>query len=117
MLYIGEPETPQAEGKKKKEHKREIVAPLAIAADGLTGKVKPGDMLAYRIRVEDNRDVPEAGLKPQVSYYPSDRWLIIKVVSDAKPIRESEILAKRDDINSRLEAIKADLSREKRQAY
>src|SRR5436305_14824733 len=43
--------------------------------------------------------------------------MIIKVVSDAKPLRESEILAQRDDINRRLEAIKADLSREKRQAY
>src|SRR5262249_431579 len=83
----------------------------------LAGKVKPGDPVAYRIRVEDNRDIPEFKPGPQASFYPEDRWLLIKVVDNAKPLREQEIVAQRDDLNRRLEAIKADLSREKRQAY
>ena len=56
------------------------------------GKVKPGDVVEYRIRVDDNLP-PEFG-GPHVVYYPADHALVLHVASD------KEILALRDDINA-----------------
>jgi DNA repair exonuclease SbcCD ATPase subunit len=89
----------------------------------LAGKVKDGDELAYRLRAADNRRVPEAGLEPQVVYYPPEtepgkpRWRTLKVAQQAAPLAEQEILARRDDISRRLEAIKEDLLKEQRGVY
>src|SRR5205085_2338342 len=85
----------------------------------LSGKVKHGDIVEYRIAVTDNRDIPEVNppLTPQTSYYPPEGWLRLKVVNSVGPINERDVLAQRDDINKRIEKIKADLRVEKRQAY
>ncbi len=66
----------------------------------LGGKVKPGDLVEYRIRVTDNLPLEFGG--PHVVYYPADHALVLHVASD------KEILALRDDINARLEKIKED---------
>ena len=85
----------------------------------LAGKVKPNDLVRYRLVAWDNRDVPDLKppLHPQKTVYPADHWLTLKVVSNAKPLGEQEILAQRDDIQRRLEKIKKDLGTEKRQVY
>src|SRR5262249_15428997 len=68
----------------------------------LGGKVKEGDEVHYRLRITDNRDVPEAGLKPHVVYYPAERWLGLRVVGQTVPLAQQEIQAQREDIDKRL---------------
>jgi hypothetical protein len=75
----------------------------------LAGKVNPGDRIEYRIRVADNLP-PEFG-GPHVVYYPSDHALVLHVATD------KEIIALRDDVNSRLEKIKNDLKHEENGLY
>jgi hypothetical protein len=89
----------------------------------LAGKVKDGDELGYRLKATDNRRVPEAGLEPNVAYFPPEtgpgqaRWRTLRVVQQAPLLGQQEILAQRDDINRRLEAIKEDLLKEQRGVY
>lgn len=83
----------------------------------LAGKVKDGDQIEYRLRVADNRDVPEAGLTPQVVYHPAERWLGLKIDRRAEPQAQKDIIAQRDEINKRLDAIRRDLEREQRGLY
>ncbi len=83
----------------------------------LGGKVKDGDSVAYRLKVQDNRRVPEAGLTPNVTYYPGDGWRHLKISRQALPLREQEIASQRDSINRQLEAIKEDIRKEKRGIY
>jgi hypothetical protein len=99
----------------------------------LAGKVKDGDTFRFRIRAADNRrlgkgacadadgrPVPAADLEPHVIYYPEkvkgqDRWLTLQVRAGAEPLRKQEILAERDEINRRLEAIRKRLEGERGQ--
>src|SRR5262249_21375406 len=83
----------------------------------LSGKVKEGDEVQYRLRVTDNRNVPDAELKPQVVYLPADRWLTLKIVGQTQSLAEQEIQTQRDDIDKRLDAIKKNLEREQRGVY
>jgi hypothetical protein len=88
----------------------------------LAGKVKDGDEFAYRLKATDNRRIPELGLEPNVAYFPPEtngkaRWRTFKVTPKAPPIAQQDILAKRDDINRRLDAIKEDLLKEQRGVY
>jgi hypothetical protein len=71
------------------------------------------DKLWYRIRAADNRNVPEAGLGPQViSYPPGERWLMLKVAEKAQPLRQREIVSQREELDRRLEEIQQHLVRE-----
>src|SRR5262249_27558343 len=80
----------------------------------LAGKVKDGDEVRYRIRVADNRSVPEAKLGPNVVYYPADnRWRTLKVTKQAESAQERDILAQRDDVNRKIDAIKQQIVKEK----
>ena len=81
----------------------------------LVGKVREGDAVRYRVRIQDNLP-PEFG-GPHTIYYPADRWLTLKVADKATPLREQEILAQRDEITKRLDAIKAALLHEQRGVY
>jgi hypothetical protein len=81
----------------------------------LADKVQEGDEIQYRIRAEDNLPTEFGG--PHVIYHPADRWLRLKVVRQAEPLQQQEILAQRDDVGRRLEAIKADLMKEQRGVY
>jgi hypothetical protein len=89
----------------------------------IAGKVKDGDEFTYRLKAKDNRRLPEFGLEPNVTYYPPEtepgkpRWRTLKVVQNAKPIGQQDIITRRDDINRRLEAIKEDLLKEQRGLY
>jgi hypothetical protein len=72
----------------------------------LAGKVQPGDVLEYRLRISDNLPPEFAG--PHVVYYPADHVLTLRVATD------KEILALRDEINKRLDKIKEELKAEER---
>jgi hypothetical protein len=81
----------------------------------LAGKVREGDAVRYRVRIQDNLP-PEFG-GPHTIYHPADRWLTLKIANKATPLREQEIVAQRDDITRRLQAIKAELLKEQRGVY
>lgn len=89
----------------------------------MAGKVKDGDEIAFRLKASDNRRMPEHGLEPNVTYYPPEtepgkpRWQTLKVRQQAPPLGQQEIIARRDDINRRLDAIKEDLLKEQRGVY
>ncbi len=81
----------------------------------LAGKVKEGDTFQYRLRITDNRNVPEEKLKPNVAYMPDNKpWMTFKIARNAEPLKKQEILAQRDDIRKRLEALINDLKLEQR---
>ena len=73
------------------------------------GKVQPGDVVEYRLRVTDNLP-PEFG-GPHVVYYPADHALTLRIATD------KEIVALMDDIYARLDKIKEDLKAEERGVY
>ncbi|MGH7171864.1 MAG: hypothetical protein ACRELG_16435, partial [Gemmataceae bacterium] len=81
----------------------------------LAGKVKEEDRFSYRFRVRDN--LPKEFQGPHVIVYPADRWLTLKIARRGTPIKEQEILAQRDEINRRLEAIREALIQEKRSVH
>lgn len=81
----------------------------------LAGKVKEGDKVAYRLRVEDN--LPAALQGPHVVYAPADRWLTLMVAKQTSPLREQEIALQRDALDRRLDAIKQALLQEMRGVY
>jgi hypothetical protein len=86
----------------------------------LAGKVNDGDRVLFRIRAADNRRlargayqhaagraVPEQDLAPHVIYYPDqDRWFALRIDSRAEPLRSQGILADREEVNRRLQAIR-----------
>src|SRR5262249_53507915 len=70
--------------------------PIANARYGLklSGKVKEGDTLQYRLKATDNRNVPERKLTPHVVYHPSDnRWFALKIARTAEPLQQQEVAA------------------------
>jgi hypothetical protein len=95
-------------------------SPQAVGAYPLklSGKVKEGDTFQFRLRIADNRRVPEAKLAPQVVYHPTDnRWFTLKIARAAEPLKQQEIVAQRDDIRKRLDALIDDLKGERRRIY
>jgi hypothetical protein len=89
----------------------------------MAGKVKDGDEISYRLKAIDNRHIPELNLEPNVAYFPPETesgkpvWRTLKVRQQAPPLGQQEIIARRDDINRRLDAIKEDLLKEQRGVY
>jgi len=78
----------------------------------LAGKVQEDDHFFYRFRVSDN--LPQEYQGPHVIFYPPDRWLTLQIARHSDPLQKQEILAQRDEINRRLQAIRASLLREER---
>jgi hypothetical protein len=99
----------------------------------LSGKVKEGDVVLFRLRASDNRRVgkgqfrdaagravPRAELKPHVTYYPErargkDRWFLLRVSHKAEPLARQEILAQRDQVRQKIDAIQKKLNAERGQ--
>jgi hypothetical protein len=97
----------------------------------LTGKVKDGDVLFYRLRAADNRKVatgsfaspggarvPAEALEPQLIYHPArekeqDRWFVLRIDRQAVPLLEQEIAAERDRVRRQLEAVQQKLRAER----
>src|SRR5262249_38906634 len=74
-----------------------------------------GDRVSYRLRVADNRQVPEAKLFPQQSYFPLDgAWSDLKVERDAAPLKQQQIASQRDAIEERLRQVADSLSKQQK---
>jgi hypothetical protein len=97
----------------------------------LAGKVKEGDVVLFRLRASDNRRVargqfrdadaravPRTELKPHVTYYPErlkgkDRWFILRVNQRAESLAKQEIIAQRDRVREKIDAIQKKLNAER----
>jgi hypothetical protein len=85
----------------------------------LSGKVQEGDEVTFRLQAADNRKVPEAGLGPHIVYYPPEsapgkpRWRTLKIARHAEPLGQQNVLAQRDDIHRRIDAIRHNLLQER----
>lgn len=68
------------------------------AGFALAGRVKLGETVRLRLRVQDTRDVPEHGLTPNEVTYPAGGWATLTVVEDARPVAEQDIAAQKAKI-------------------
>jgi hypothetical protein len=89
----------------------------APQADGkailnLTNKVKEGQKLSCRLAATDNRDLPEADLKPQTTYYPEKEWAEFTVDPHADPLAEQDIRGRQQEIDRKLDTIRKELTEE-----
>ncbi len=80
----------------------------------LAARVRPGDRLDYRIKVQDNLPADETFKGPHTIYYPSDRWLTLLVTREGQTLQEKDILAQRNEFKRRLDKIKEELKREQK---
>jgi hypothetical protein len=71
-------------------------------AFALAGKAQEGDTLLFRVRVSDNRSVPDRKLGPQHAVYPPTGWAELHVTASARPLVEQEVMAQRDRVRDRL---------------
>jgi hypothetical protein len=84
----------------------------------LLGKVKEGDVVRYRFKAWDNRNLPEAGLKPQVVFHPPEkrpgepRWRMLKIARPTEPLPQQEIAAQHDEFNEKIDALQRQLKDE-----
>lgn len=79
-------------------------------------RAKTGDRIYLRIAATDNRNVPEAKLAPQTTYYPAKDWSELTLDPDAEPLAEQDINQRRLEIANKLKDIQADLKAEARAA-
>ncbi|MCI0741375.1 MAG: hypothetical protein L0Y72_20275 [Gemmataceae bacterium] len=98
-------------------------------AFSLAGKVKDGDTLHYRLRVQDGRNLkknavavhmPDIDLMPQTSFDPpmedgQDRWFALRISKETEPLSMQQILAQQKEIHSLLEKVKRLLRTERKQ--
>src|SRR5262249_47714287 len=81
----------------------------------LSNHVKVGDQLRCRVRIADNRSIPDVNLGPQNSYFPSeDQWCDWRIVEQAAPIRERETTAVRDAIDKSIQDLVGKLDRDRK---
>jgi hypothetical protein len=84
----------------------------------LGGKVKDGDVVAFRLAAVDNRRTADLG--PQTAYWPApeggrERWLLLHVRQAAAPLARQEIQEQHDDVKERLADIQKALRAERDQ--
>ncbi len=80
----------------------------------LMDKVKVGQKLSCRLAVTDNRNVPEANLGPQTTYYPAqDQWSEFEVNASAAPLAEQDITNRKAEIEAKLKEIRTELTAER----
>lgn len=90
----------------------------APQADGrailnLADKVKLGQKVSCRLAATDNRDLPDANLKPQTTFFPEkDQWSEFTVDAHADPLAEQDIRGQQSDIDSKLKTIMRELAKE-----
>lgn len=61
---------------------------LPAGAEGQTYRV--------RLRIRDDRSLPEFGLNPQTATYPEKGWALLRISATARPIVEQEAVARAD---------------------
>ena len=94
---VGEPVTVAGLGTGRVEGKVNIRLP-ASAAEGQAFRV--------RLRIQDNRAIPELDWKPQQATFPEKGWATLRVSSSARPPAEQDVVAKADAIRHKLDAIR-----------
>ncbi|HSQ57444.1 MAG TPA: hypothetical protein VLM40_17105, partial [Gemmata sp.] len=72
-------------------------------------RVREGETIRVRLRVSDTRELQETGLLPQVSYYPEDGWLTLRIDPAAASMDEQEIVGRRDRIRELLAAVRGEI--------
>jgi hypothetical protein len=79
----------------------------------LADKVKVGQKLLCRLAVTDNRDLPEANLKPQTVWYPGEHgWSEFEIDANAPPLAEQDIQRRKEEIEAKLREIRTELKDE-----
>jgi hypothetical protein len=79
----------------------------------LSGKVKVGQRVSCRLAATDNRDLPEANLKPQTTFYPEmDHWSEFEIDANAPPLAEQDVLRRKEEIEAKLREIRDELKGE-----
>lgn len=68
------------------------------AGFALAGRVRLGETVRLRVRVQDTREVPEHGLTPNEVTFPAGGWATLTVVADAPPVAEQDIAAQKAKI-------------------
>lgn len=68
----------------------------------LAGKAALGDTIRVRLRATDNRSLPDLGLGPNETVYPSGGWAQVRVVANARPLTEQDILAQKEELRKKL---------------
>ncbi|MFY7954262.1 MAG: hypothetical protein ACOVT5_17300, partial [Armatimonadaceae bacterium] len=69
----------------------------------LAGKAALGDTIRVRLRAVDTRRVPEFGLTPNESTYPEKGWATVRVVENARPLSEQDIIAQQEALRKKLD--------------
>lgn len=65
---------------------------------------KGADAIRFRIRICDTRQLDESQLKPQVSVFPANGWITVRLDSTAAPQESQDILGQREVIAQALTA-------------
>ncbi|QEL20105.1 DUF4175 family protein [Limnoglobus roseus] len=76
----------------------------------LTDLAKEGEVIRFRIRAVDNRNVPEFRATPQEVFYPEKGWSEVRLDRSAKPLAEQDLLTKRDKIKEKLQTVQKDVA-------
>ena len=68
----------------------------------LSGKVREGERIGFRIRVGDTRQLEHPDLQPQMATYPESGWSVLRVQAGAPPLDEQDIIAQRNALGDAL---------------
>lgn len=80
----------------------------------LAGKAALGDTIRIRLRATDNRSMPELGLTPNEATYPDKGWAMVRVVENARPLAEQDILSQQEGLKKKLDEAAAKVDEAKR---
>lgn len=69
-------------------------------------KFREGEKIVFRLRLLDNRSVPEASLTPQEITFPEKGWATLRITSTAKSLGEQEIQGQQLALHERIAAIR-----------
>ena len=71
---------------------------LPAGAEGQTYRV--------RLRIRDDRSLPEFGLNPQTATYPEKGWAVLRISATARPLVEQEAVARADRTRANFAALR-----------
>jgi hypothetical protein len=68
----------------------------------LAGKAALGDTIRVRLRAADTRSIPDLNLAPNETVFPSSGWAMVRVVANARPLTEQDIVAQKEELRKKL---------------
>ena len=72
-----------------------------------------GQIYRVRLRIRDDRSLPEFDLKPQTATFPGKGWTLLRVSANARPLVEQEAVARADQIRKKF-SHRPEMHRERR---